>query len=288
MTLATTCPHCKTSFRVVADQLKLRRGLVRCGRCHQVFSGVDALTYLDEPSPAVAPQTGNPPALRSSDGDLKPTSASDPAAEAVAAQVVPEVVPEVVPHVSTRLPDTAQLEHELPASGAGAMEPAVAAQRSVRQRRPIVTLLFVAGIAGLVVQALIGWRHELAYRWPIIHPTVARVCEQFELELHPPLDARALTIESFEVSAAGEPMKLSLDAVIRNRSGRTVAFPAIELTLRDSQSVLLSRSVIEAQAYVSAEQRPKGLTAGAEWTIHVPLEHDGLAVTGYSAVLFHP
>jgi predicted Zn finger-like uncharacterized protein len=49
MALATTCPHCKTSFKVVADQLKLRRGLVRCGKCQDVFSGVDYLRYIDDP-----------------------------------------------------------------------------------------------------------------------------------------------------------------------------------------------------------------------------------------------
>jgi len=48
MTLVTTCPNCNTSFRVVADQLKLRRGLVRCGRCRNVFSGLDNLRRLEQ------------------------------------------------------------------------------------------------------------------------------------------------------------------------------------------------------------------------------------------------
>lgn len=48
MALATTCPQCKTSFRVVPDQLKLRRGFVRCGRCRNVFAGIDHLRYVDE------------------------------------------------------------------------------------------------------------------------------------------------------------------------------------------------------------------------------------------------
>ncbi|EON15453.1 DUF3426 domain-containing protein [Pandoraea sp. SD6-2] len=48
--LATRCPHCHTVFRVVADQLKLRDGLVRCGNCREVFDG---RTYLcDAPSDA--------------------------------------------------------------------------------------------------------------------------------------------------------------------------------------------------------------------------------------------
>jgi predicted Zn finger-like uncharacterized protein len=47
MTLATTCPRCKTSFRVVADQLKLRRGMVRCGVCQNVFNGLEHLRYVE-------------------------------------------------------------------------------------------------------------------------------------------------------------------------------------------------------------------------------------------------
>ncbi|UUZ52639.1 zinc-ribbon domain-containing protein [Massilia sp. H-1] len=58
MALATRCPHCKTTFRVASDQLKLRGGIVRCGTCNQVFDGNATLVDLD------APQTimGTPPA----------------------------------------------------------------------------------------------------------------------------------------------------------------------------------------------------------------------------------
>src|SRR5450830_250904 len=43
MALATKCPHCNTIFRVAADQLKLRGGIVRCGTCKEVFDGNAAL-----------------------------------------------------------------------------------------------------------------------------------------------------------------------------------------------------------------------------------------------------
>jgi len=50
MPLVTTCPHCGTSFRIVADQLKLRGGLVRCGSCLAVFSGLEKMTRVDDAS----------------------------------------------------------------------------------------------------------------------------------------------------------------------------------------------------------------------------------------------
>lgn len=55
MALATRCPHCHTTFRVAADQLKLRGGIVRCGTCQQVFDGNAALVDMDAPPPAPKP-----------------------------------------------------------------------------------------------------------------------------------------------------------------------------------------------------------------------------------------
>ncbi|MCD2515135.1 DUF3426 domain-containing protein [Massilia sp. G4R7] len=57
MALATQCPHCGTTFRVAADQLKLRGGIVRCGACQGVFDGNTALVDLA----AVVPVSPPPP-----------------------------------------------------------------------------------------------------------------------------------------------------------------------------------------------------------------------------------
>lgn len=61
--LAARCPNCHTAFRVVADQLRLRGGLVRCGRCNHVFDGRDHLIELGAaPAPATeTPQPAQPP-----------------------------------------------------------------------------------------------------------------------------------------------------------------------------------------------------------------------------------
>jgi predicted Zn finger-like uncharacterized protein len=55
MALATRCPNCQVLFRVVADQLKLRGGLVRCGACRHVFDAIGSLTYIED-SAAAAPE----------------------------------------------------------------------------------------------------------------------------------------------------------------------------------------------------------------------------------------
>jgi predicted Zn finger-like uncharacterized protein len=73
MVLATRCPHCRTTFRVVQDQLKLRGGLVRCGACKEIFNGtenllrpIDATASSARPpaaaAPALSPATAHAPA----------------------------------------------------------------------------------------------------------------------------------------------------------------------------------------------------------------------------------
>jgi len=55
MALATRCPNCQAMFRVVADQLKLRGGLVRCGTCRHVFDAIGSLVYVDDATVRSAP-----------------------------------------------------------------------------------------------------------------------------------------------------------------------------------------------------------------------------------------
>ena len=44
---ATRCPACKTVFRVVADQLRVSEGWVRCGRCTHVFNAAENMVDMD-------------------------------------------------------------------------------------------------------------------------------------------------------------------------------------------------------------------------------------------------
>lgn len=53
MSLITRCPACNTLFKVVADQLRISDGWVRCGRCEEVF---DASLYL-QPAPQTSVST---------------------------------------------------------------------------------------------------------------------------------------------------------------------------------------------------------------------------------------
>jgi predicted Zn finger-like uncharacterized protein len=65
-------------FRVVADQLKLRGGLVRCGSCRHVFDAIGSLSYIDEAGlggESADPDTrSTAPAARGSDDEASAAS----------------------------------------------------------------------------------------------------------------------------------------------------------------------------------------------------------------------
>jgi len=76
MSLATRCTACGTVFRVAQDQLKASEGWVRCGRCSEVFNGLEGLFDLEgtsgpmplardafSPAPAPAPLDEAPDAM---------------------------------------------------------------------------------------------------------------------------------------------------------------------------------------------------------------------------------
>src|SRR5690348_690217 len=78
MVLATRCPHCRTTFRVVQDQLKLRGGLVRCGACKEIFNGVENLL---RPTQSLQER---PEKEAGQQAPERPAAASDASADAVA------------------------------------------------------------------------------------------------------------------------------------------------------------------------------------------------------------
>ncbi len=61
MSLATRCPACNTTFKVVRDQLRISDGWVRCGRCSRVFDANDHMVDPSHPVTAVEmPGAGRP------------------------------------------------------------------------------------------------------------------------------------------------------------------------------------------------------------------------------------
>lgn len=123
--LATRCPHCHTVFRVVADQLKLRDGLVRCGHCREVFDG---RAYLCEPP--------------KEDGDVQVSSDTNPAPDNIAATDRSETTDAVPTASSSTAPSVPALFSEPPAHTSDA--------DTATPRAPVPEMLTPTAIAALL------------------------------------------------------------------------------------------------------------------------------------------
>lgn len=113
MTLATRCPQCGTTFRVVSDQLKLRRGLVKCGRCQTVFNGVEKLHYIADEDVLQTTVIGASPAQAPPAAPQTPPPAPLPATPAASADFV--APPPDAPMVDPLRPDLPPFPAPLPA-----------------------------------------------------------------------------------------------------------------------------------------------------------------------------
>lgn len=60
MSQITRCPSCATTFKVVADQLRISDGWVRCGQCKEVFHAASHLQVT--PAEPLLPEWPTPPA----------------------------------------------------------------------------------------------------------------------------------------------------------------------------------------------------------------------------------
>lgn len=154
---------------------------------------------------------------------------------------------------------------------------------------PSAWLVAMALTLLLGVQAVGGWRDSIAARAPWAAPLLGAMLLPFGVMISPPREINALTIEGFELQASGSPNVLQMSAVLRNRSGHVVGYPAMELTLTDSVGALLVRKVIPVDAWLpDPAVRTAGLAPGTERPLRVALEHNGLQPTGYSVALFYP
>ena len=460
MALATTCPQCKTSFKVIPDQLKLRRGLVRCGVCQHVFSGIDYLRYVDESGKSkpvsatdpTAPATSRerPATAAKAVTDRDNTRMASPAADAPASpqtviagddelktafflsdstfgpftQARPVDAPAPAPIGSPVLPPvstdfardfvndgttrigpggaaasrprneragagsrpapvaTPSPSPATPSSGAAAssttaasvrttpesvpresarestretarttvrnpppiddLDPRPSARRSARrsllddddvevaaanalarQARDALrggrqgsrsgrrrshgsgsavdfrdlgdyfsdtrrTGLVIGLSVLLLLQLLLAFRSEIVSRLPSTRPALEVAAGIFGMNLDTVRSLSSLTIESFELQNTERADQIALNAVLRNRDGHAVRWPAMVLTLSDPAGAIVVRKVILPSDYLNRTAPREGLGGRSEWPVRLLLETGAMQLAGYSVALVYP
>jgi predicted Zn finger-like uncharacterized protein len=209
------CPQCQAVFRVTPAQLQARGGMVRCGHCQTPFRA--DLNQVAEPAaPKIAPApTAAPASARKKKRKRRPASASTPANAPL------------------------ELALELPPA---------------RPRVP--SAVWAVGVA-LALAVLAGqfihlYRAEIA-RVPALTPAIEQFCALIGCELQPPRDVRRIELLD-RTRIAPHPTYqnvLRIRVVMVNRASFPQPFPLMEVSLTDSNGVLLARRQFTPHQYLA-------------------------------------
>jgi predicted Zn finger-like uncharacterized protein len=112
------CPHCATVFRASPDVLKQRAGKVRCGKCNEIFNGLDCLLIEAPTVEVVVPIQGFTLAPPPAGPMVSPSFAVDSLGEAAAlAEPKPLAPPDEAPAIAPTA-DAAQTGEPAPEESA--------------------------------------------------------------------------------------------------------------------------------------------------------------------------
>ena len=289
MSIITQCPSCGTTFRVTPPQLQAQHGMVRCGRCAQVFDGFKTLATLpDTASSAEAPQ------------DILRETA--PAA-AVSAPLPAEPPPETG-IVDSRTPVHAQAEPAASVKAAARVasesrshanelglhvEPPPYAQSNFAAPPPRrsgggwafgVLLMMV----GLVAQGAYFYRSDIVASLPESRPYFARMCELLRCTVALPQRPRQISIEASDMQAPdpANPGVIALTATLRNHATTELGYPALDVVLTNAKDHTVARRIFLPAEYLAAGKDVRsGIAANAEVTVRLDLDIGELGAAGF-------
>jgi predicted Zn finger-like uncharacterized protein len=305
MSLATRCPACHTTFRVVQDQLKASEGWVRCGRCDEAFNAIEGLFDLERDSGMADLDDSFPSSARG----IRATAATEPMpldelpdrrAHAPELQVATAVATTAAPDKLTSTPRNDEPATEAPSDMGpvdsaligGDVEPEFLrkAQRQAFWRRPAVRLglsvmcLLLAG--ALLLQWVVHQRDTLAAQRPDWAPALRTVCKHLGCEVQTLRSLQAIVVDSSGLEATDNPTQFRFQAVLRNAAAVSVATPALDLMLTDARGQLVARRTLMPSDF--GAETPQAIAPNAELPLLALLDLSPLAVTGYTVLAYYP
>lgn len=164
----------------------------------------------------------------------------------------------------------------------------------------IVLCAVVLGLM-LLIQAAHYWRMEIAMRWPDTRPWLEEACRSANCTVPYPRDANLINLEASELQIDPERGNmLVLSLTVKNRAPFAQEFPAIELTLTDSQDNVVVRRILAAGEWLPELDRsaspagalpvstPPAFPAGKEIAARLWIDAQDTGAVGYRVYVFYP
>ncbi len=270
----TQCPECATRFRVSEEQLASHDGMVRCGRCNEVFHAIEHLCEKE-----ADPQLSLP---------IEQLQEIETAVESAVDISVSQEQPMSLDAIPATEPAT--LADQILQQDEKEIKPEEVA-KPVRKRRTwpwvmgslLLLLVFLAQVLYLL-------RVELAAELPGVKPVLSGYCDLLKCSIPLPQKAELMSIESSDLQA--DPIQsnvITLSATLHNRAPYVQAYPSLELSLTDIQEKVIARRTFAPAEYLNArEDETSGLASTREISVKLRFDTTDLKPAGYKLYLFYP
>src|SRR5574343_1161246 len=157
------------------------------------------------------------------------------------------------------------------------------AEESNSPRWPFVVVAILLG-AALLAQFLFHFRTEIVQRLPSFAVAYEAVGVTVPLPRNPAL----VSIESSDLQSDNARGLFVLQATLKNRAAVPQAWPALELSLTDTNDAIVSRRVMYAADYLPSGTQTEAFPANGETAIRLWIEAKGLGASGYRLYIFYP
>lgn len=313
--LSTRCPRCRTRFRLTAEQLALRDGMVRCGACRHVFNG-RVQPDPDKQSIAVFAETSGATEYIAENADAENTDSNtkpyagltltdftvlhgDRASGSTAAAAAGNMQEEL-DSLSKAIADLQAKPWHSPAqtdSGTANVyegEPGFI-QEARKKRHGARTWKILLGISlplllvALAAQLTYYFRSEISARVSQAAPLLKAACAQLTCTIDLPAEINALSLQSSQLQVMPDlPDHFELVALLSNQSQTVQEWPALELLLKDGQGQAQVRKVFLPAEFLAQQEKAGGIEPRSEREVRVHFSLTNAQAADFHLTLFYP
>jgi len=144
----------------------------------------------------------------------------------------------------------------------------------------VAILLFI----GLLGQLLFHFRTDIVLRFP----GVAGLYELAAVDIPLPRNSALVSIETSDLQSDNARGLFVLQATLKNRAGYAQAWPALELSLTDTNDAVVSRRVMFAADYLPPGTTSDAFPANGEMAVKLWVEAKESGASGYRLYIFYP
>jgi hypothetical protein len=145
----------------------------------------------------------------------------------------------------------------------------------------LVSVLLLIGLLG---QLFYHYRTEVVLRLP----DTAALYELFDVDIPLPRNSALVSIETSDLQSDNARGLFVLQATLKNRAGYAQAWPALELSLTDTNDTVVSRRVMFAADYLPPGTKSEVFPANGDVAVKLWIEAKEIGASGYRLYIFYP